>query len=378
MIACLLLAGITVLTVPFVQNLAQFISAQVALGIFSSGLDVAGNAWLLELWEDKVNVPMQGMHFAFAIGMTIAPLIATPFLSKDIRKAPKFDNSTLNELNMTSGEHVDCIEGKTESHIAIPYAITAAALMFSGVLLFFVSLTVPYTQQSRRSSTSDKKQLDMEASESSSSSDEISSGSRYLHPKYLIILSSLILCFFTGVEINSFSFLPDFAVYSKLNLSKKTGALMTSVLSGSFALFRGLNIIVATKFSSEVMLYSHFALTCLGTAVMLPAALIDKVNLRVILMWVSVVISGAGYSCMFPTIYAYLEERITVNTFMTGATIFAGSVSTIVTPIIVGLTIEAFPLIFVYVSVVGLAVCFFFFVGLFTVERSHRQNYLTD
>lgn len=371
MVTCLFLGGLTIATVPFVRNLTDFILTQIALGIFSAGLDVAGNAWLLELWEEKANVPMQGMHFAFAIGMTIAPLMATPFLSRDIREVETFDPfHTPKEFTSSSSEH---IATKTKSNIEIPYGITAATLILSGILLLFVSFIVNIEQQERKSSTSDTKQLEDGKSCQGSCQESSRTCKKYLHPKYLVILSSLILCFFTGVEINSFSFLPDFAVYSRLHLSKKTGALMTSVLSGSFALFRGINILAATRFSSEVMLYSHFLITCIGCIFLVPAAMIDNVYIGVRLLWTSIIILGAGYSCMFPTVYAYLEERITVNTFMTGATIFAGSVSTIVTPLIVGFTIETYPLIFTYVSVVGLLICIVLFIGLFFVEKSHKR-----
>ena len=365
----MILSGVVIISIPFVKKLYQFILAQIGLGILSSAIDVAGNAWLLELWKDKVNVLMQGMHFTFAIGMTIAPLIAAPFLAHEVSEAM---NSSENAVYTTYGliaEEVQSEETNSsggailfrmESQIIIPYSITAGAFVLSGLLMFIVSIIVPYKQKSRKVSESERKDEENNAKKTPS----------YFHPMYLIILSNLILCFFTGVEINSFSFLPDFAVYSRLSMKTTNAAFMTSVLSGSFALFRGLNILAATKVSSEVMLHFHFVLTCIGGLFLIPGAILPSVEF----MWAFVIISGAGYSCMFPTVYAYLEERVIVNNFVTGVTVFSSSVSTIIAPVVVGFNVEKYPLIFMYLSVAGLGICVPLFLGLFVVERLHQKH----
>ena len=182
------------------------------------------------------------------------------------------------------------------------------------------------------------------------------------------------MCFYTGVELNAFSFLPDFVVYSSMKLSKSTGAFMTSVMAGAFAVFRGMSILTATKTTSEIMLQTHFCILCIGNVLLTVSGLISSVTLT----WVSIVIMGVGMSCMFPTIYAYLEERIVVTNFLTGIFIFSSAICTVVYPIIVGLTIKKYPMIFAYVNISSLLVCVAVFTGLFIIERRHRSNECHD
>lgn len=77
---------------------------------------------------------MQGMHFSYALGMTIAPLAVEPFLSK--------------ERNVTSpSEEVTTV--RDEGRIFIPYSIEAAALISSAVLILVLYFKVPYVDPKR-------------------------------------------------------------------------------------------------------------------------------------------------------------------------------------------------------------------------------------
>ena len=390
MVCCLAATGFALVAVPYVKNLATFISGQTILGITTSGIDVAINAWLLEIWQEKANPYMGGLHFSFAIGQTLSPLLAEPFLSKEITS-----NQTLGDHNQSmnqkgfismgfrnlvqSLEEFDDHHGgsnetlRTKTRIFIPYSISALLLLISSMLLFAMSFIVPYSQQKRQVSSSSRL-LDDDKCHSSSISKESSEASSeakevYWDYKFLVVLGNFLICFYTGVEINGFSFLPDFVYYSTMRLSKSTGAYMTSVMSAAFAAFRGLNIVTATKISSERMLHIHFCILSFGNILLLFAGYTASVSLT----WVSIVIMGMGMSCMFPTICSYMEERIVVTNFLTGMFIFSASLNTIISPLLVGLLIRKFPLIFIYFNVVSLIVCSAIFLGLFVIERRHQK-----
>ena len=321
---CFIFTGIVQLAVPFSSSLAMFIALQVIIGATTSGIDVAGNAWLLEMWQEKANPFMQGMHFSYAIGMTISPILAAPYLSKlvNVSSESQGHNRTL----------------YSESSIWIPYSITTGILVFTGLVILVMYFIIPYRQGTRDQLISETR--------------EDTEPRKYRDYKLLILFGSLLMSFYTGLEMNCFSFLPDFAVFSRMNLSKETGAYMTSVMSAAFALFRGVSILEATKFSAKTMISIHILMVCVGNGIIASAGYSGDVNV----MWVGIAVIGSGMSCMFPTIYSYLEERIEVTNFLTGILVFSSAITSVVIPIIVGLAIKKLPMIFVYVNTFSLAV----------------------
>jgi FHS family Na+ dependent glucose MFS transporter 1 len=353
MVSCLIGSGIIVVLVPYSKSLAVFIIYQLILGLTTSGVDVGGNAWILEMWQEDSNPYMQGMHFSYAIGLVIAPLISEPFLSKPLGNDMTSKVFATRPRNRTQF---------TESRIYIPYSISGLLLFVSAFALYTMYFIIPYKQE--RTLTSSK---DTEEENGIHERDDAPVRSYFDH-KFLVILGSFMMCFYTGVELNAFAFFPDFAYYSSMNITKSTATFMTSIMAGAFALFRGIGILTATKITTARMLHVHFVVTTLGNVLLLLAGIISCINLT----WVSIVVMGIGMSCMFPTIYSYLEERIVVTNTLTGVLFFSKEVALVVCPIIIGLNIERFPMIFVYVNIFSNIVCVGIVSGLIIVDRRHR------
>lgn len=367
-------SGLALFFVPFVHDLYFFIVSQAVLGFFTAGMDVAGTAWILEIWQEVANPYMQGMHFCYAIGMAISPLIAEPFLSPDVKRENNtvisIDNGTsVSFFNITKGETVaDTIA--RESQIAVPYTIVALVLFAAAGMLFTLYIRTPYLHPNRTVST---------AKSSSSTQDLVNSANdenvnliSLEAPKHyyvtVIALGSAFLCFYSGIEMNTFTFFPDFAVYIDLHLSKSKAAFMTSLLSAAFACSRGISIIIATRFKPMNMLYTNLILIGVGNGLLLVFA-----NTSEHMLWLSLVLMGFGYSCVFPGIYAFLEERINVTNTLCGLFMFASSIATTVNPVILGYYIETNPLIFVYINLFSLITCLAIFMGLHSTDNSLRK-----
>jgi FHS family Na+ dependent glucose MFS transporter 1 len=373
-VVSLLIAGASLLCIPFVRELYFFILAQAVFGFAIAGLDVAGNAWILEIWQEGANPYMQGLHFSYAIGMTVAPLIAEPFLSPEIRRANStiisVDNGTTAEFfNLTNATSVSDIIN-SESQIAIPFAICALSLSLSAVLLFILYFTSPYTETLRTASqakvTVSGRQM-MEKDEEQSNLIPMETPKDYFYK--IIILGSLLICFYTGIELNTFTFLPDFVIYSDLRLTKSTGAYMLSVLSATFAACRGISIIVATRVKTSDMLYTNMLMIGIGNAILLCYG-----NSSEKWTWVGFMVVGIGHSCVFPGVYAFLEERINVTNSVCGCFMFASSIATTTNPILIGYFVETMPMIFVYINVVSLVICLIIFIGLHSTDSSLRKG----
>jgi len=95
------------------------------------------------------------------------------------------------------------------------------------------------------------------------------------------------------------------------------------------------------------------------------------------LLWIGLIVVGVGHSCVFPGIYAFLEERINVTNSVCGCFMFASSIATTTNPVLIGYYIESFPMIFVYINVVSLVIVLMIFVGLHSTDRSLRKQEAT-
>ena len=375
-VASIAASGLALLTIPFVHDLYFFVVSQAVLGFFTAGMDVAGNAWILEIWQEVANPYMQGMHFCYAVGMTIAPLIAEPFLSPDIvrenRSVIAVDNGTaVAFFNLTKADAVaDAIS--RQSHIAVPYSICAVTLFAAAALLFTLYVKTPYLHPTRTVSQAKASARGLVSAANDENVNLIALETPRNYYVSVILLGSALLCFYSGIEMNTFTFLPDFVVYVDLHLSKAKAAFMTSLLSAAFACSRGISIFVATRFKPMNMLYTNLVLIGVGNGLMLTFA-----NSSEHMLWLSLVIMGFGYSCVFPGIYSFLEERINVTNTLCGLFMFASSIATTINPIILGYYIETNPLIFVYINLISLVTCLAVFVGLHSTDSLLRKQELT-
>uniref|UniRef100_A0A6B0VH60 Putative mucin-5ac n=1 Tax=Ixodes ricinus TaxID=34613 RepID=A0A6B0VH60_IXORI len=66
---------------PFCAQLSTLMACSAITGITMGFLDTGGNVWCLDLWGRHSAPFMQGLHFCFALGALVAPLVAEPFLS---------------------------------------------------------------------------------------------------------------------------------------------------------------------------------------------------------------------------------------------------------------------------------------------------------
>ena len=358
------------------------------MGVASAGMEVAVNAWMLELWQEDCNVYMQGMHFAYAIGVTIAPTLAAPFLSDAVASPTHGSNQNVTYVGLNSTEKLTSYTlvnhanennsllpsgelkassnfGDLSQGLLIPYSITAIVLIISAVVQAILYFILPYGENARSlqppevkednsialtaTLSSEKRESTVyeTASLSRDHSTKLSSKPRS-YMTVMIISGCALTCFYAGLEMNSFIFLPDFAV--ALNYSKASGAYLTALMSTSYAVFRFFGIFFAVKFKTINMLYAHVSLIGLSNFIIWYASYYSPSEL---LLRLGVIALGAGCSCVYPAIYSYLEEKITVTNGLCGLFMFTSSIATSVNPIIEGHYLESHPSIFVGINTVG-------------------------
>ena len=320
--ASLLLLAVSMFPVPFLRVLWLYLITSLFNGLGTAGIEVAINSWVLEIWQEASNPYMQGMHFSFALGATIAPLIEEPFLSYD-HNVTSWENSTSGELESNATTiHED-------SRIVVPYSIASLLLVASAASILVLYFMVPYHQSKRtvtKNQTMDNN-MNVGTSIQSSSSFRLMDNEEERDKLYytqLIILSCFLFCFYTGTELSTMSYLTEFAVVIDLKLSKSTAAFLTSIMSGAFAVNRLISIFVAAKVKTKTMLYVSFVMLSAGNLILLFFA-----NSSEVMLWIAVVIIGSGHSSVIPCIMSLLEERMNVTTSVCGLFMLSASASTI-------------------------------------------------
>lgn len=337
-IVALVISGFAILAVPFVRNLYLYLVSEITYGFFTAIIDVASNAWILEIWNKGSNPYMQGLHFCYSIGMTIAPLMTAPFLSTH----PHIEAADIDTRN--EGENQTIIK---ESRIQIPYSIGAALLFASAIALLFLYTKIPYQ---------DPKRAPEATCNNNKGSQELNLIQEKADKNYsyaVIALISLLLCFYSGVGLTTITFFPKFLVSTKLKISKSQAAIMSSVLAGAYALARGLSIFLATTLKPKAMIYGPLVVISIGNLLLLFFA-----NSSQPVLWVATVLLGVGHSCVIPSIYSMCEEKISVSNIACSCFVLSLSISPMITPAILNAFIDTNALVLVYMNGFGLFSCF--------------------
>lgn len=318
-----------------------------------ASIDVASNAWVIEIWPENPNPFMQGLHFSFAIGTSLAPLIAVPFL-------PSFNTSDPNTT--LSSQEVE------EYHVFVPFTIVSSVIFVAASSLLLVYIFKPY-KQVKRQTTISSESLKSSGSDSSScgSGERVEVGMKVL----ILVLTAAILCFHVGMEMNVFNYAETFAV--KLGYEQKTGAFLTSAFSTAFTLSRGLDILLATKFAPSTIVYFNLTLVLIGNTVLYLFS-----SNTPLLLATGLVFLGLGFGGISPAVYSFIESCFPVTNKICGFFVFSSSISSIVNPIIIGSWVEMYPYVFVYYGTFSCICALLFFTALhMTINYERRTKYKT-
>lgn len=165
------------------------------------------------------------------------------------------------------------------------------------------------------------------------------------------------LTFFVGMEQMHLQFLPTFVVNTELSLSPSVAAMMSSAAALAFTIGRGLSIPLAIKLRPQTILYTNHFLMLLGTFVLAIYA-----NTSETMLWVGNIILGAGFSSVYASVYAFLEQQIRITNRIGSVFVFAGGLTAALSPSLVGQYIEPNPLILVWFNLVCCLLCLTIFI----------------
>lgn len=116
----------------------------------AGGTDCGANVWILEMWPGK-DAWLQSLHFTFAIGCALGPLIVEPFLSVEVK-----ENEMDKIVGKTSGT-ASINDQNNESRIHVPYAVSGLASVIASISILY--LYILQEREKRRLAHLKSKQL---------------------------------------------------------------------------------------------------------------------------------------------------------------------------------------------------------------------------
>ncbi|XP_067652353.1 sodium-dependent glucose transporter 1A-like [Haliotis asinina] len=370
MFLILLGAAVAVAVLPLCTPYILMVFMHGVVSFFRAGHVTCGNTDLIRTWEAERRVFVQILHFCFALGGTLSPLITEPFLAyrTSSNNTREGDNSSipLSNICVNNSDFVDngdCDIVVTETKVEYAYLIT-------GILFLVASLTFLIQRCCHKSQSADTQK----------STTGYANLEKPLPMVYIfgtMIFVVLIFIFLVAVESCLASFLLTFVV-KQLNWTKTSGARLTSVFWACYAAMRFATIFFTDRVPPFVLILVTSITMLLSAVGLMMSSLYDNE----IGVWACVALGGLSLASQFPSTMMWLEESILrLSSRIVSIIVFSSTLPGIINPLIIGyLMQEMSPIWLMYILTIESGVSLLLILSLFTWSKAvlksvrERQN----
>ncbi|XP_025998771.1 sodium-dependent glucose transporter 1 [Astatotilapia calliptera] len=314
----MLLTASGMCAIPYCKQALLLTVFMSSIGISMGVIDTGGNVLILDTWGEQSGPHLQALHFSFAAGAFVSPIIAKLVFGTDWKGteaiAPtKSTPSTEPQVTKTVNT-----QGVSHSTLNSTWAyIVIGAFVFLMSFLFFILYSRCSVSRAKPRSASGKP----------------------LVAKYHVALTALLFLFFfayVGAEVAYGSFIFTFAK-EYIHMAEAKAAGLNSLFWGSFAACRGLAIFFAACMYPGNMIL----LSLLGTAI--SSLLLCFFNKKEEVLWVCTAIYGASMAAIFPSGISWVEQYTTVTGRTAAVFVVGAALGEMVLPALIGFLLERFP-----------------------------------
>ncbi|KAL1770228.1 sodium-dependent glucose transporter 1C [Sigmodon hispidus] len=340
--------------VPFCKTVVILIITISFLGMISGVTFTGGNVLILALWGDKGAPHMQALHFSFALGAVLTPLLAKlawgSTASAQNHTESEFDPLM---LNRSSGATSDSLFAVPED-MNLLWAYVSIGTYVLVVSVFLFGLFCKKHSRQKKSTASAQ------------------GAQRAKYHRVLLCLLFLFLFFDSGGQVTYSSYIFSFAT-THVGMEEAEAAGLNSAFWGTFAACRGLAILFATFLKPGTMIvWSNIG----GLVSSFFLVLFDK---SPVCLWIATSVYGASMATTFPSGISWIEQYTSISGKSTAFFVIGGTLGYMVHPTIIGILQEYYPdlPVVLYVclgSVISTAILFSVMYKLATLplERQHK------
>lgn len=294
------------------------------------------NSELLSLFGNKAGPYMQAMHFAFAVGGIVSPLVMAPFLAVENNADYGYPNTTSQYTKTNVSKYVDIysnnrsimlqnlsnvVFNQKTSKVYIPYSISGILAFTSALSFIFVYLK---SRRLFRNKTVRQKTIR-----------NVRQLTRFTK-LFILFIFSIIFLLYTAMEDTVGAFVTTFCV-EQMGMTKTEGSYVTSFFWSFFA-FGRLTGILAGKLLRSIPLVAIYSTSLMLSFVLL--ALAPFINSQAT-VWVSTAFTGLAMSILFPVLFTWTEEDfLLVNGKIASLFIVMSTAGSIASPAALGYLIE--------------------------------------
>ncbi|XP_068016647.1 sodium-dependent glucose transporter 1 [Melanerpes formicivorus] len=300
--------------IPWCKEALLLTAFMSVIGAAMGVLDTGGNVLILGTWGAESGPHMQALHFSFAVGAFLAPLLAKMALgSSDSTGPPVAEQANQSVLRPVPTAPAATAAPAPQHHLSADflwsYIVIGTYLL--AVSVFFLVL------YSKASSAQEKSQASVQ---------------KKVYARYHYALLGLLFFFFlfyVGAEVTYGSYIFTYAkVFAEMKDSE--AATLNSVFWGAFAVCRALAIFCATCLYPGTMI----VLSLMGSAVS-SFCLVFFAGRRAAL-WLGTAIYGASMATVFPSGISWVEQYTVVQGKAASFFVVGASLGEMCIPAVVG------------------------------------------
>ncbi|XP_075801268.1 sodium-dependent glucose transporter 1C-like isoform X1 [Microtus pennsylvanicus] len=304
--------------IPFCKTAVLLMVTMSVFGASVGVVDTGANVLILALWGDKAAPHMQALHFSFALGAVLAPLLAKLAWSTS-ESTQNHTESAFDPLMLNRSS-----EATSDSLFAVPenmnllWAYVSTGTYILVVSVFFFGLFC--IKHSRQRKTTDSAQ----------------GARRAKYHRTLLCLLFVFFFFYVGAEITFGSYLFSFAT-THVGMKESEAAGLNSVFWGTFAACRGLAIFFATFLQPGTMI----VLSNVGSLVSsFFLVLFDKSPLC---LWIATAVYGASMATTFPSGVSWIEQYTSLSGKSAAFFVIGASLGDMAIPAVIGILQGRYP-----------------------------------
>ncbi|NWI95153.1 MFS4B protein, partial [Pitta sordida] len=277
-------------------------------------LDTGGNVLALKTWGAEAGPHMQALHFSFAAGAFVAPILAKMALggseSKELPAAEKTNQSVLKSVPTASAASATpALQHHLEEDFLWSYVVIGTYLLLISIFFFILC--------SKGNSARDKSK---------------NSQQKGMFAKYHYALIGLLFVFFlfyVGAEVTYGSYIFTYAkVFAEMK--ENEAAALNSVFWGAFAACRGVAIFGAAFLYPGTMIVLSLLASLVSSS-----ALAFFAHYRA-LLWVGSAVYGASMATVFPSGISWIEQYTVVQGKSASLFVIGAALGEMCIPAVVG------------------------------------------
>ncbi|XP_006187504.3 LOW QUALITY PROTEIN: sodium-dependent glucose transporter 1 [Camelus ferus] len=304
--------------VPFCKTAVLLIVMMSIFGVSIGILDTGGNVLILAIWGDKGAPHMQALHFSFALGAFLAPLLAKLALGMAVpaenHTEADFNHSAFNQSPEADSEPLLGIPD--DMNLLWAYAVIGAYIFVVSLFLFILFLT--------KSSKWEKAKVSVQRSR------------RAKYHNTLLCLLFLFFLFYVGAEVTYGSYVFSFAT-THAGMKESEAAGLNSIFWGTFAACRGMAIFFATCLQPGTMI----VLSNIGS--LASSLFLVLFNKSTVCLWIATSVYGASMATTFPSGVSWIEQYTTIHGKAAAFFVVGAALGEMAIPAVIGILQGKYP-----------------------------------